>query len=102
MLSTIQKEFESHLQTIKSVIGTMEKDIEQVSIIIIEALKNGNKILLCGNGGSAADAQHIAAESLNSEQRELLEKLQQSFGIESKPHEDQFSGLFDTVKGWFK
>ncbi len=41
-------------------------------------------------------------ESLNSEQKELLEKLQESFGIESKPHEDMFSGLFDTVKGWFK
>lgn len=28
----------------------------------IESLKNGNKILFCGNGGSAADAQHLAAE----------------------------------------
>src|SRR6266542_4195072 len=30
--------------------------------VICEALRAGNKILLCGNGGSAADAQHIAAE----------------------------------------
>ena len=30
--------------------------------MICKALKNGRKILLCGNGGSAADAQHIAAE----------------------------------------
>ena len=29
---------------------------------ITHALKNGNKILFCGNGGSAADAQHLAAE----------------------------------------
>src|SRR5271168_4965873 len=34
----------------------------EVSRIIVEALRQGNKILLCGNGGSAADAQHIAAE----------------------------------------
>ena len=34
----------------------------EVSKIIVEALRQGNKILLCGNGGSAADAQHIAAE----------------------------------------
>lgn len=36
--------------------------IENVAKICIEALSNGNKIILCGNGGSAADAQHIAAE----------------------------------------
>ena len=36
--------------------------IEQISDIIITALDNENKLLLCGNGGSAADAQHIAAE----------------------------------------
>ena len=30
--------------------------------IIINAFKNGNKVLFCGNGGSAADAQHLAAE----------------------------------------
>jgi len=62
MLSTIQEEFSSHLETINNVIGSMEKDIERASTIIVDALKNGNKILLCGNGGSAADAQHIAAE----------------------------------------
>ncbi len=36
--------------------------IEDVSHTIITSLKNGNKILFCGNGGSAADAQHLAAE----------------------------------------
>jgi D-sedoheptulose 7-phosphate isomerase len=40
----------------------MEEDIEKASKIVVDTLKNGNKILLCGNGGSAADAQHIAAE----------------------------------------
>jgi len=41
-------------------------------------------------------------DSLNSEQKELLEKLQESFGIESKPHEDIFDSMFDKVKSWFK
>jgi D-sedoheptulose 7-phosphate isomerase len=36
--------------------------IVEAGEIIIEAVKNGNKILTCGNGGSAADAQHFAAE----------------------------------------
>src|SRR5215213_11918207 len=33
-----------------------------VSDVIISALRNGNRIYFCGNGGSAADAQHLAAE----------------------------------------
>ena len=36
--------------------------IEEMAVRCIEALRNGNKLLLAGNGGSAADAQHIAAE----------------------------------------
>ena len=62
MLSTISQEFKSHLETINNVMNNMENDIEKASIIVVDALKNGNKVLLCGNGGSAADAQHIAAE----------------------------------------
>lgn len=40
----------------------LSKEIQQTSEIIIDSLKNGGKLILCGNGGSAADAQHIAAE----------------------------------------
>ena len=39
-------------------IARIEKAVE----IITSAFKNGNKVLFCGNGGSAADAQHLAAE----------------------------------------
>ncbi len=39
--------------------------IEEVATICIKSLKRGNKILLAGNGGSAADAQHFAAELIN-------------------------------------
>jgi D-sedoheptulose 7-phosphate isomerase len=38
------------------------KTIEQVVEVISSAFKNGNRIYFCGNGGSAADAQHLAAE----------------------------------------
>lgn len=38
------------------------KRIEEVTALIVNAFKNGNKVLFCGNGGSAADAQHLAAE----------------------------------------
>lgn len=37
-------------------------NIEEAAKAIINGYKNGNKLLICGNGGSAADAQHIAAE----------------------------------------
>lgn len=36
--------------------------IEQAAWLIVKAFRSGNKILFCGNGGSAADAQHLAAE----------------------------------------
>lgn len=38
------------------------KLIDEISNICIKSLKNEGKILFCGNGGSAADAQHLAAE----------------------------------------
>jgi len=37
-------------------------DILEASQILIQAFKDGNKVLLCGNGGSAADCQHLATE----------------------------------------
>jgi len=60
--AVITKEFEAHLETIQSVMGTMESTLEEASALLIKTLQSGNKVLLCGNGGSAADAQHIAAE----------------------------------------
>ena len=41
---------------------TLMATIEQVTALTAQAFKNGNKVLFCGNGGSAADAQHLAAE----------------------------------------
>ncbi len=55
-----------------------------------------------GKGDLIAQINLIYPNALNSEQRELLEKLQESFGIESKPHESSFESVFDKVKGWFK
>jgi D-sedoheptulose 7-phosphate isomerase len=40
----------------------MIQKLAVVSKLITGAFKNGNKVLFCGNGGSAADAQHLAAE----------------------------------------
>ncbi len=43
-------------------LAALEADIERAAAIIAAALGNGRKLMLCGNGGSAADSQHIAAE----------------------------------------
>jgi len=50
------------INTKKALLENLSNEIEQIGIILGEAVKKGNKILFCGNGGSAADAQHLAAE----------------------------------------
>ncbi len=62
MLTVIEKELASHQKTLESVIEGLQHFIYSLGVIATETLERGNKILLCGNGGSAADAQHIAAE----------------------------------------
>lgn len=42
----------------EKIIATVNKTVD----LIVDAFKSGNKVLFCGNGGSAADAQHLAAE----------------------------------------
>ena len=62
MQSTIKNEFNEHIKVSKKTIESSSKLIEIAANICIDSLKKGNKILIFGNGGSAADAQHIAAE----------------------------------------
>ena len=47
--------------------------LTNMSIVIANSIKNGGKLLLCGNGGSAADAQHFAAELMGRFERERRE-----------------------------
>jgi len=42
--------------------AALQQTIADCVTLIVQAFKNGNKVLFCGNGGSAADAQHLAAE----------------------------------------
>lgn len=61
-MEMIQQEINAHKAVVEKTLESLQSHIYTACIIATEALKNGNKILLCGNGGSAADAQHIAAE----------------------------------------
>ena len=64
MISFIQQRIEESIETKKKLLANEQllQTIEKVSAAILQALKEGNKVLFCGNGGSAADAQHLAAE----------------------------------------
>jgi D-sedoheptulose 7-phosphate isomerase len=53
---------QEHLATIQNLLDASLPEIERSGQMICDALTSDRKILLCGNGGSAADAQHIAAE----------------------------------------
>ena len=52
---------------------TLKKNLPQIisaAETIVKAFKSGHKLFLCGNGGSAADSQHIAAELVGRFQKE--------------------------------
>jgi D-sedoheptulose 7-phosphate isomerase len=62
MHSIIESEFSEHLKTAQATLEYITIPLEIATNLCIDTLKNGGKILIFGNGGSAADAQHIAAE----------------------------------------
>jgi D-sedoheptulose 7-phosphate isomerase len=64
MNSTIKEAIAESIRVKTRMAGDEEiiKQIEAVSGIISGCLKSGHRVLFCGNGGSAADAQHLAAE----------------------------------------
>ena len=70
MQQTIEKIFAESISVKQGTLKKNAKAIEQASLMIIDALRAGNKLFFCGNGGSAADSQHIAAEFVGRFQKE--------------------------------
>ena len=62
MNEMILKELEAHVATVEKVRKILQPAIAEACRMAVETINAGRKILLCGNGGSAADSQHIAAE----------------------------------------
>ena len=60
--SLIQKEIQASIDLKNQVKDKLSEKIIEVAHILAECINKGGKILLCGNGGSAADAQHFAGE----------------------------------------
>ena len=74
-------------------------DVEEAASIIIKSLKSGGKILIFGNGGSAADSQHIAAEFVNrySKTRKAFAALALTTDtsiLTSVPNDGSFNDVF--------
>ena len=61
MTFTFASNLQEHQLLFQS-LGVLEPAVNEASDLITKAFVSGNKLMLCGNGGSAADSQHIAAE----------------------------------------
>jgi D-sedoheptulose 7-phosphate isomerase len=59
---TLENSLREHVDTFERLNAECSAEIVACAALILKTVENGGKILLCGNGGSAADAQHIAAE----------------------------------------
>jgi len=60
-MTSISTHFADHFAAV-SALRELEAEIDQLGKRLISCLRDGHRLFLCGNGGSAADAQHIAAE----------------------------------------
>ena len=58
----VASSLKQHIETFNALLSDCGRQIDDCANIIVDTVKTGGKILICGNGGSAADAQHIAAE----------------------------------------
>ena len=58
----INAAFKDSIETKQKALNTLTKPLVKATEILLECLTAGGKVMVCGNGGSAADAQHFAAE----------------------------------------
>ena len=68
----IQAHFQESAELKSKAAAVLAQPISEAVELMFTALSNGNKILACGNGGSAADCQHFAAELVGRFERERL------------------------------
>lgn len=61
-LETISLHFKEHLEVIGSISELLYRQISKTATKIAQSLSNGGTLFWCGNGGSAADSQHLAAQ----------------------------------------
>jgi D-sedoheptulose 7-phosphate isomerase len=62
MIDSIKNEIDQHIDVTNKLVKNLLPEIHEISTQLVDTINRGKKIILFGNGGSAADAQHIAAE----------------------------------------
>jgi D-sedoheptulose 7-phosphate isomerase len=62
--AVIRAELAQHAEVVRRVTDELTAPIAELADLVLETVRAGGKLLFCGNGGSAADAQHLAAEYL--------------------------------------
>ena len=60
-----ENELRDHIHTLQATVAQCSPTVGRLIETFIECFRGGHKVLLCGNGGSAADAQHVAGEFVN-------------------------------------
>ncbi|MCE1114982.1 MULTISPECIES: phosphoheptose isomerase [Pseudomonas] len=70
MQSRIRRLFQASIDTKQQAMDILAPHIEQASLVMVNALLSDGKMLACGNGGSAGDAQRFSSELLNRFERE--------------------------------
>ncbi len=68
----IKDSFKQHIRVIQQFLAESSDSVAECAEVIIDTIAAGHKLLICGNGGSAADAQHIAAEFVGRYETERM------------------------------
>lgn len=66
----IRSSFDAHMDLMRKVAARYEQEIDSIAAALIDCVNRGGTLFWCGNGGSAADSQHLAAEMIGRFRRE--------------------------------
>ena len=89
MEEIIENEIKEHIGVLNEVLSTQGEKIKEIARLILDCYKNEGKVILFGNGGSAADAQHIAAELVGRyklKRKRLIKNIPENNSLIIKKH----------------
>ena len=96
----ISKSLEQHFELKDHMQKLLPDKVKEISNVLIKALKNNNKLMWCGNGGSAAQAEHLSAELLGGLNKKKVDPFfsvclnADSSFITAWSNDDSFDNIF--------